>query len=131
MANNNRIKILRGDSATISSSSQKLASGQPLYNTDKNYLTIGNKEGTTSVNALPITVREINGYLGDSSNITSSTSNNYIISGDETKGLYIKSPTAINFYLDTRSKTDPIIRMNQNQIIVKHYIYIFLLLILY
>ncbi len=71
MANNNRIKILRGTADTIAKSSQKLAPGQPLYNVDRNYLTIGNSSGTTKVNALPIRTNELFGYYDESDQITS------------------------------------------------------------
>lgn len=70
------IRILRGDSAAIAATAEKesaektLQAGQPLYNTDKNYLTIG--DGSKTVNAQPITVRELRGWWGDRSGIISS-----------------------------------------------------------
>ena len=66
MAGNNAIQILRGNGQAISNAimagdnSPILLDGQPFYNTDKNYLTIGK-----SVNSLPIRTRELVGYVGD------------------------------------------------------------------
>ena len=68
MANNNSIQVLRGTNANIVSSEEGLLPGQPLYNIDKNYLTIGS--GTTGIDKAPLTskpiaVRELVGYVGD------------------------------------------------------------------
>ena len=41
MANNKAIQVLRGSSSAIASSTEKLLDGQLLYNTDKNYVTVG------------------------------------------------------------------------------------------
>lgn len=54
----NRIRVLRGANNTIAGSNVTLPAGQPLYNTDKNYLTIS-KSGTP--NQQPIQVRTVQG----------------------------------------------------------------------
>lgn len=59
MAGNGMIRMLRGTSDKVAESTGKLEAGQPLYITDKNYLTVG--DGTKNVNAKPITVREVQG----------------------------------------------------------------------
>lgn len=41
MSNNKSIQFLRGSAENIAASTEKLLDGQPLYNEDKNYLTIG------------------------------------------------------------------------------------------
>ena len=82
MAGNSAIQILRGTSANIvaQNSSQTLLDGQPLYNTDKNYLTIGG--GGNNLTKKPIAVRELVAYDGDTdttigSNITEMASIRY------------------------------------------------------
>lgn len=75
MAGKNTIQILRGK-VTDTNKSEKLLEGQPFYNEDRNYLTIGGPGGTDSLNSLPITVREVVGYEGEGEYITSSTSKN-------------------------------------------------------
>ena len=68
MANNKSIQILRGTSANIvaANSSTTLLAGQPLYNTDKNYLTIGAADGDKLVKK-PVACREVTWYLSDHS----------------------------------------------------------------
>lgn len=67
MAGNGMIRMLRGTSETISNSGDSgivLEPGQPLYNTDKNYLTIGglkSDDDKKRVDASPISVRELKG----------------------------------------------------------------------
>ena len=75
MAGNNSIQILRGNSqAAIDDmmSGNVLLDGQPFYNTDKNYLTVG-RNGNTPANGLPIIVRELKAYAEDNSTITTNT----------------------------------------------------------
>lgn len=74
MAGNNSIQILRANSNAIASSSETLLPGQLLYNMDKNYLTVGGgQSGNTPVNALPISCRELIGYIGDDGVISNTT----------------------------------------------------------
>lgn len=73
MAGKNTIQVLRGK-ITDTNKSEKLLEGQPFYNEDRNYLTIGRKGGTASLNSLPITVREVVGYAEESAQITDSAS---------------------------------------------------------
>lgn len=75
MAGKNTIQILRGK-ITDTNKNEKLLEGQPFYNEDRNYLTIGGPGGTDSLNSLPITVREVVGYTAESSQITDSASTN-------------------------------------------------------
>lgn len=73
MAGKNTIQVLRGK-ITETNKGEKLIEGQPFYNEDRNYLTIGRKGGTASLNSLPITVREVVGYAEESAQITDSES---------------------------------------------------------
>lgn len=104
MANNNRIRLLRGTSSQIASSNKVLSYGQPLYNDDKNYITVGNSTGTKQVKAQPITVREVIGYYEDSTTISNSTSNQYKLSGDATNKTYINTPDAFNINVNNVNK---------------------------
>ena len=73
MAGNNSIQILRGTSANIVASDQTLLAGQMLYNTDKNYLTIGSNDGD-SLTGMPIAARELVAY-GNNTEVSSITGN--------------------------------------------------------
>ena len=74
MAGNNSIQILRGNGQAIANAvmnggdAAKLLDGQPFYNTDKNYLTIGK-----NVNSFPIDCRKLTAYSGDRISISNST----------------------------------------------------------
>lgn len=97
MAGKNTIQILRGK-ITGTNKSEKLLEGQPFYNEDRNYLTIGGPGGTDSLNSLPITVREVVGYTEESAQITDSESANlseYSLKY-RSNSLKITSPTSIN-----------------------------------
>ena len=96
MAGKNTIQILRGK-ITDTNKSEKLLEGQPFYNEDKNYLTIGRQGGTASLDSLPITVRELVGYVSDSDKITNTKTNEYSLKYSNTdNSLKITSPTSIN-----------------------------------
>lgn len=94
MAGNNSIQILRANSQRIAEladcSSANLLDGQLLYNTDKNYLTVGGG-GNNSVASSPIVCREVIGYQNDESDlITNSLTELYSISyNPSTWGLNI------------------------------------------
>lgn len=97
MAGKNTIQILRGK-ITDTNKSEKLLEGQPFYNEDRNYLTIGGPGGTDSLNSLPITVREVVGYAEESAQITDSESaslSEYSLKY-RSNSLKITSPTGIN-----------------------------------
>lgn len=97
MAGKNTIQILRGK-ITDTNKSEKLLEGQPFYNEDRNYLTIGRKGGTASLNSLPITVREVVGYAEESAQITDSESadlSEYSLKY-RSNSLKITSPGSIN-----------------------------------
>lgn len=96
MAGKNTIQILRG-SITETNKSEKLLEGQPFYNEDKNYLTIGRQGGTASLDSLPITVRELVGYVSDSDKITNTKTNEYSLKYSNTdNSLKITSPRGID-----------------------------------
>lgn len=96
MAGKNTIQILRGK-ITDTNKSEKLLEGQPFYNEDKNYLTIGRQGGTASLDSLPITVRELVGYASDSDKITNTKTNEYSLKYSNTdNSLKITSPRGIN-----------------------------------
>lgn len=100
MAGNNSIQILRGTSAAIANSSEKLLDGQMIYNTDKNYLTIG-ANGNKQVSAEPIVCRKLiayqndgNGEGGVSGYISSDMNILYSIDYDSYNGLQINNTGA-------------------------------------
>lgn len=96
MAGKNTIQILRGK-ITDTNKSEKLLEGQPFYNEDKNYLTIGRQGGTASLDSLPITVRELVGYASDSDKITNTKTDEYSLKYSNTdNSLKITSPRGIN-----------------------------------
>ena len=67
MAGNKVLQILRGNNSTISSSTDKLLPGQPLYNVDRKYLIVGDGSDTQIQNADPITTNRLVSYNGDDS----------------------------------------------------------------
>lgn len=96
MAGKNIIQVLRGK-VTDTNKSEKLLEGQPFYNEDKNYLTIGRQGGTASLDSLPITVRELVGYASDSDKITNTKTNEYSLKYSNTdNSLKITSPRSID-----------------------------------
>lgn len=96
MAGKNIIQVLRGK-VTDTNNSEKLLEGQPFYNEDKNYLTIGRQGGTASLDSLPITVRELVGYASDSDKITDTKTNEYSLKYSNTdNSLKITSPRGID-----------------------------------
>lgn len=96
MAGKNIIQVLRGK-ITETNKSEKLLEGQPFYNEDKNYLTVGRQGGTASLNSLPITVRELVGYASDSDKITNTKTNEYSLKYSNTdNSLKITSPKGID-----------------------------------
>lgn len=73
MANNETIQILRTNGITDNNKDVALLEGQPFYNMQKNYLTIGDKaNGGKKANAEPITVRKLIGYFNDNNGVTNS-----------------------------------------------------------
>ena len=93
--NNNAIQILRTDNNGLVADKQEepLLEGQPLYNSQKNYLTIGKINGGQASD-IPITVRKLEGWFDDNEKITASkTDINYytIYPSDEGRNLYIKN----------------------------------------
>lgn len=100
MANNNSIHILRGSP----NSDEKLYDGQPFYNIDKNYLTIGTDTNNTT-NSSPITVRELIGYTSDDSYISNSKQNEFSIKHTD-NSLNMNSPDSISLRIANNSKID-------------------------
>lgn len=96
MANHRSIQILRASNVDGSIQNEKLLEGQPFYNEQKNYLTIG-KNADSTVSDFPITVRELVGYVDDSTKITNTKTNEYSLKYSNTdNSLKITSPTGIN-----------------------------------
>lgn len=97
MAGNNSIQILRGTSANIIASDQTLLAGQMLYNTDKNYLTVGSTDGD-ALTKKPIAARELVGYLSDTDDNVAGTSTveMYRISGNSQGAMNITAQGIIN-----------------------------------
>lgn len=78
----NTIKVKRGKSAALNTSTEKLQAGEILYNLDKNYLTVGAKDND-ALTKKPVAAREIVGYTGDTdSKIGTSTTEAYSIKYD-------------------------------------------------
>ena len=95
MANNGRIRLLRTTTDKLVTSSQQLVPGQPLYISDKNYLTVGSVD-KLSLASEPITVRKVVGYYDDANSITTGKTNLYEFSGNVTDGVVIKTPDKLN-----------------------------------
>lgn len=89
MAGNNSVQILRGTRAQIANSSQTLAPGQPLYNTDDGYLTVG-----SATNGAPgsldniVKSREIVGYVADTQLGEISQTQAYMYQVSHTDGVH-------------------------------------------
>lgn len=78
----NTIKVKRGKSAALNTSTEKLQAGEVLYNLDKNYLTVG-ADDNDALTKKPVAAREIVGYAGDTdSKIGASTTEAYSIKYD-------------------------------------------------
>lgn len=91
----NTIKVKRGKSAALNSSTEKLQAGEVLYNLDKNYLTVG-AEDNDALTKKPVAAREIVGYTGDTdSKIGTSTTEAYSIRYNDDSGVVISSENNI------------------------------------
>ena len=113
MAGYNGLQILRANSNTVqtmAANQKKLLDGQPLYIKDKNYLVIGEDAKSTegivtqsSIDKLPITVRDLKGWFADEQSITGlsqeSQQPQYSITGksaDSSLNIYCSSNVVIN-----------------------------------
>lgn len=91
----NTIKVKRGKSAALNTSTEKLQAGEILYNLDKNYLTVG-AEDTDALTKKPVAAREIVGYTGDTdSKIGASTTEAYSIRYNDDSGVIVSSENNI------------------------------------
>lgn len=91
----NTIKVKRGKSAALNSSTEKLQAGEVLYNLDKNYLTVGAKDND-ALTKKPVAAREIVGYTGDTNDkIGASTTEAYSIRYDDDSGVVVSSENNI------------------------------------
>ena len=91
----NTIKVKRGKSAALNSSTEKLQAGEVLYNLDKNYLTVGAKDND-ALTKKPVAAREIVGYTGDTNDkIGTSTTEAYSIRYDDDSGVVVSSENNI------------------------------------
>lgn len=68
-----QIQILRGTRDDIIKAQTPLLEGQPLYNEDDNYLTMGSSAGLLPKNQSPIKARAIEGYVEDNEGTLSSS----------------------------------------------------------
>lgn len=117
MANHRSIQILRASSVDSNIENEKLLEGQPFYNEQKNYLTIGKKADST-VSDFPITVRELVGYVSDSDKITNTKTNEYSFKYSNTdNSLKITSPKGID--INSGDSNITIKRNNNPKIVVK------------
>lgn len=97
----NTIKVKRGKSAALNTSTEKLQAGEVLYNLDKNYLTVG-AEDNDALTKKPVAAREIVGYTGDTdSKIGASTTEAYSIRYDNNSGVVVRSENNILSTPDT------------------------------
>lgn len=91
----NTIKVKRGKSAALNTSTEKLQAGEILYNLDKNYLTVG-AEDNDALTKKPVAAREIVGYTGDTdSKIGASTTEAYSIRYNDDSGVIVSSENNI------------------------------------
>lgn len=91
----NTIKVKRGKSAALNTSTEKLQAGEVLYNLDKNYLTVG-AEDNDALTKKPVAAREIVGYTGDTdSKIGASTTEAYSIRYNDDSGVIVSSENNI------------------------------------
>lgn len=91
----NTIKVKRGKSAALNTSTEKLQAGEVLYNLDKNYLTVGAKDND-ALTKKPVAAREIVGYAGDTnSKIGASTTEAYSIRYNDDSGVVVSSKNNI------------------------------------
>ena len=91
----NTIKVKRGKSAVLNTSTEKLQAGEVLYNLDKNYLTVG-AEDNDALTKKPVAAREIVGYTGDTdSKIGASTTEAYSIRYTDDSGVIVSSENNI------------------------------------
>ena len=91
----NTIKVKRGKSAALNSSTEKLQAGEVLYNLDKNYLTVGAKDND-ALTKKPVAAREIVGYVGDTdSKVGASTTEAYSIRYNDDSGVVVSSENNI------------------------------------
>lgn len=109
MAGRDAIQILRG-SITQENKDKKLLEGQPFYNEEKNYLTIGRKGGAP-LNSLPITVREVVGYVDDTAEIVQGKKQEYSLKY-ENKSLKITSPQSVD--IGSGNNGDVTLKRNNN-----------------
>lgn len=97
----NTIKVKRGKSAALNTSTEKLQAGEVLYNLDKNYLTVG-AEDNDALTKKPVAAREIVGYTGDTdSKIGTSTTEAYSIRYNDDSGVIVSSKNNILSTPDT------------------------------
>lgn len=97
----NTIKVKRGKSAALNTSTEKLQAGEVLYNLDKNYLTVGAKDND-ALTKKPVAAREIVGYTGDTDDkIGASTTEAYSIRYDNNSGVVVRSENNILSTPDT------------------------------
>ena len=113
-----RIRFLRGTSSQIQETSKKLDIGQPLYNTDKNYLTVSGAN-LTDMDSQPITARYIKGWYADAKSITKTLDNNYYYFGpNETtdatnSSTIIRGVNTIDFYINGNGTTNKYITLER------------------
>lgn len=121
--NNNRILIRRGTNDNLVTSEDNIAFGQPVYNNDLNYLTIGSyklnnstKITTDYKNLKPIRVRELFGYYKDNLQLgeLNSSADFFKISG-ENDNLDLTSSTKINL----KSKSTDSIAIDGGNVSIK------------
>ena len=108
--NRKRIQLARGLNDKIQATDEIQVYGQPVYNKDKHYLTIG--DGTATNKAVPIRVRTLQGWYGDVENINGGTTGDtfslstlsnktkadqYIFTADGSK-TYISTGKPLYFY---------------------------------
>lgn len=84
MAGNKVLQILRGNNSVISSSTDTLLPGQPLYNVDRKYLIVGDNSDTQIQNAEPITTNRLISYneSGSVASLQLDSDGNIVASGN-------------------------------------------------
>ena len=117
----NRIRIARGTNETIAKRDQNLEIGQPLYNKDKGYLTIGSTDSNgnaLNVSQCPIKVRELKGWYDDATsagtNISETLDNNFFYFGQDYNSANTKTVARGIKYLELRVNDDTFISLDNN-----------------
>ena len=103
MAGNKVLQILRGNNSAISSSTDTLLPGQPLYNVDRKYLIVGDDSNTQIKDATPVTTDRLVSYNSNNDSVASLQldSNGNIVASGNSIQLECNDPSKYSISLGT------------------------------